>query len=503
MAGLTAGGEGVSGMVERAPAAGDPGVNATNIAINADKSGKGLLRRIREAMAARKGTGQGNGVRKDTDPREERGVPTEMGLGGERGMRTEAGPGGEYGGPGEVGTRGRVDPGGRSRFGRDFAGAVERDSLPRGIRVAGAWAWRFIAFVIAAYLILRLVALLHVVIIPVVIAILLAALCQPVSAWLVQRGANRTVAAALVLVGALVIVFGGLGLIVRTFINQLDDLSDQVGDGIDEVQRWLAQGPLHLTDAQLGDYVERLQKAITENQGAVTSGALSTATTLGEVVTGFFLVLFTLFFLLRDGGQIWSFLCRLLPEPARRPTKRAGHYAWRTLVAYVHATVLVALVDAVGIGVGLAVLQIPLALPLGALVFLGAFIPVIGATVTGVVAVLVALVAKGWVSALIVLIIVIAVQQLEGHVLQPLIMGRAVAVHPLAVILAIATGIVVAGIMGGLIAVPLLAVLNTAVRYLVHHPEGEPTPDREPPGTEDAGEAAGLDPEASALLHRD
>ena len=155
-------------------------------------------------------------------------------------------------------------------------------------------------------------------------------------------------------------------------------------------------------------------------------------------------------------------------------------------MSYVRATVLVAFVDAVGIGVGLAVMRVPLALPLAALVFLGAFIPVIGATLSGTVAVLVALVTVGPVKALIVLGVVIAVQQIEGHILQPLIMGRAVALHPLAVILAIAVGVVVAGIVGGLVAVPLLAVLNTAIRYLFHHPGGEPTPDREPPGTEPA-----------------
>ncbi|MEU8657188.1 AI-2E family transporter [Actinoplanes philippinensis] len=358
------------------------------------------------------------------------------------------------------------------------------DVLPPGIRTAGAWAWRFILFVVATYLFLRVVSLLSVVIIPVVVAILLAALFQPASAALVRWGVKRSLAAVLVLVGGLLLVFGGLSLIVRTFISQLDDLSARVTQGIDEVQTWLSRGPLHLTDAQLSQYVEQARNAFTANQGAVTSGAISTAATLGEVVTGFFLVLFTLFFFLRDGAQIWSFLCRLLPREAQVPTARAGHYSWHTLVSYVHATVLVAFVDAVGIGIGLVVLRVPLALPLAALVFLGAFIPVIGATLTGAVAVLVALVANGPVTAVTVLIIVIAVQQLEGHVLQPLIMGRAVALHPLAVILAIAGGIVVAGIVGGLIAVPLLAVLNTAIRYLVRHPSGEPTPDREPPGTE-------------------
>ncbi|MFG1606004.1 AI-2E family transporter [Actinoplanes sp. NPDC049265] len=359
------------------------------------------------------------------------------------------------------------------------------DVLPSGIRTAGAWALRFILFVVAAYLALRLISVLRVVIIPVVVAILLAALFQPVAALLVKRGMKRSLAAGLVLITALIVVFGGLSLIIRTFINQLDDLSAKVSDGVNEVQKWLSQGPLHLSDAQLSQYVDRARDAVTSHQGALTSGALSTAGTLGEVVTGFFLVLFTLFFFLRDGRQIWTFLTRLLPRDARLPTARAGHYSWHTLVSYVHATVLVAFVDAVGIGIGLLILRVPLAIPLAALVFLGAFIPVVGATLSGVVAILVALVTRGPVTALIVLIIVIAVQQLEGHILQPLIMGRAVALHPLAVILAIASGIVVAGIVGGLIAVPLLAVLNTAIRYLVRHPDGRPTPDSQPPGTQD------------------
>jgi predicted PurR-regulated permease PerM len=379
------------------------------------------------------------------------------------------------------------------------------DVLPRGVRTAGAWAWRFILFVVAAYLFLRLVGVLHVVIIPVVVALLLAALFQPAAAALVKRGMKRSLAAGLVLIAALLLVFGGLGLIIRTIISQMDTLSTQVSGGIDEVQAWLAQGPLQITDAQLSQYVEQARQAITENQGALTSGALSTATTVGEVVAGFFLVLFTLFFFLRDGSQIWSFLCRLLPREARVATARAGHYSWHTLVSYVHATVLVAFVDAVGIGIGLFVLGVPLALPLAALVFLGAFIPVVGATITGTVAVLVALVANGPVTALIVLAIVIGVQQLEGHVLQPLIMGRAVSLHPLAVILAIAAGIVVAGIVGGLIAVPLLAVLNTAIRYLVRHPSGEPTADRKPPGTEstDDGGAEAEDRERDAERQMD
>jgi len=366
------------------------------------------------------------------------------------------------------------------------------DGLPPGVRVAGAWAWRLILFAAAAYVLLRLVGMLRIVVIPVAVALLLAAMFQPVVAALRRRGMNRSVAAALVLVSGLLVVIGGLGLIVQTFVSQFDDLSAQVREGLDEVQSWLARGPLHISQTQINEGIDNLQQRLTDNQGMLTSGALSTATTVGEVVAGFFLVLFTLFFFLRDGDRIWRFICGLLPRPARVPVARAGHYSWHTLVSYVHATVLVAFVDAVGIGIGLAVLRIPLALPLAALVFLTSFIPVVGATLSGAVAVLVALVTQGPVSALILLAIVIGVQQLEGHVLQPLIMGRAVALHPLAVILAIATGIVTAGIVGGLVAVPLLAVGNTAVRYLVAHPTGEPTPDHTAPGTEptDDDEAA-------------
>jgi predicted PurR-regulated permease PerM len=359
------------------------------------------------------------------------------------------------------------------------------DGIPHGVRVAGAWAWRIVLFILAAYLLLRLIGALRLMVIPVVVALLLAALLEPAAAGLRRRGVPRSPAAALV------VVFGGLGVIVQTFIAQFDSLSEQVTGGVNEIRDWLSKGPLHISKAQIDSAIDGIGSQLSSNRGALTSGALSTATTITEVLTGFFVVLFTLFFFLRDGGQIWEFLCRLLPVPARLPAVRAGHYSWFTLVSYVRATVLVAFVDAVGIGIGLAILRIPLALPLAALVFLGAFIPVVGATLSGAVAVLVALVTKDPLHALLVLAIVIAVQQLEGHVLQPLIMGRAVSLHPLAVILAITTGVVAAGIVGGLVAVPLLAVGNTAVRYLVAHPDGEPTPDKEPPGTQPSEDSDG------------
>ncbi|MGB0963072.1 MAG: AI-2E family transporter, partial [Mycobacterium sp.] len=194
---------------------------------------------------------------------------------------------------------------------------------------------------------------------------------------------------------------------------------------------------------------------------------LSTAGTVTEIVTGALLVLFTLIFLLQGGRNIFSFVTQIFPVTVRDRVRDAGRAGFRSLIGYVRATFLVAFVDAVGIGVGLAIMGVPLALPLASLVFMGAFVPLVGAVVAGFVAVVVALLAKGWIYGLIALGLIIAVQQLEGHVLQPLVMGRAVSIHPLAIVLAIAGGAVLAGIPGALLAVPALAFLNSAMRVLL------------------------------------
>jgi predicted PurR-regulated permease PerM len=206
----------------------------------------------------------------------------------------------------------------------------------------------------------------------------------------------------------------------------------------------------------------------------LTSGALSTAGTVTEIVTGALLVLFTLIFVLHGGRGIFGFVTKVFPVNVRERVRDAGRAGFHSLIGYVRATALVALVDAAGIGTGLAIMGIPLALPLASLVFLGAFIPLVGAVIAGFLAVVVALIAKGWIFALITLGLIIAVQQLEGHVLQPLVMGRAVSIHPLAVVLAIAAGGVLAGIVGALLAVPTVAFLNSAVRVLLaDDPEAE------------------------------
>jgi predicted PurR-regulated permease PerM len=348
--------------------------------------------------------------------------------------------------------------------------------VPRPLRMAAAWGWRMLIVVASAAVVLWLLGRLHRVVIPVAIALLLSALLAPAVGWLHRRGVHRTLSTAIVMVGGLVLVAGTLTLVVTEFVDNAGNLGDQAQQGLERIQDWLKGGVFHLTDQQIDNVLNAAQKWVKDHQSSLTTGAIATATTAFDVLTSIFLILFTTFFFLRDGEKIWRFLVNLLPRKARAPIGNAGAEGWQTLVAYVRATVLVAFIDAVGIGIGLVVLRVDLAFALAALVFLGAFIPIIGATLSGAVAVLVALVTRGPVTALLVLAVVIGVQQLEGHVLQPLIMGRAVSIHPLAVILAIACGLVLAGIIGALVSVPLVAVLNTAVRHLAAHRRHEPEP---------------------------
>jgi predicted PurR-regulated permease PerM len=306
------------------------------------------------------------------------------------------------------------------------------------------------------------------VVIPLAIALLLSALLSPPVRFLRDR-ANfpPSLAAGLVLVTGLAAVLGTLTLVVTQIVDKFDVLSDNAQAGANRVVDWLRDGPLHLSNEQLKNAVDTAQNWLNEHQGQFVSSAQSTATATVEALASFVLILFVTFFMMRDGNRIWRFLVRIFPKPAEEAVYSAGVAAWGTLGAYVRATVLVAFIDAVGIGIGLYFLKVTLWFPLAALVFLSAFVPIVGATLSGIIAVLVTLVERTPLAALVALIIVIAVQQLEGHVLQPLIMGRAVAIHPLAVIVGITAGVVLAGIIGALVAVPIIAVVNTAVRFLV------------------------------------
>jgi predicted PurR-regulated permease PerM len=341
----------------------------------------------------------------------------------------------------------------------------KRVQIPHGVEVASAWSWRFLVIVLALVVILRTVTFFELLLVPVVVSVLICALVVPATdalATVMPRG----VAAMLSLLAVIGVVAGLLILVGQQLATGFDDLATQVSDGIGQIQDWLRTGPLNISQSDLNDAVASAQAWITSDNAHLAGRLAAVGATLGHVLAGFFIVLFTTFFLLYQGDQIWAWIVRLFPRAAREQVDGSGRAAWVSLTAFVRATVVVAFVNAVGITMVAVILKVPLAVPIGVLVFLGSFVPIVGATVSGSVAVLVALVAHGPLAALFMLIGVVGVQQLEAHVLQPFLLGRAVSLHPLAVILVVAAGVVAAGIVGALVAVPLAAMLNTIVKYL-------------------------------------
>ena len=364
-----------------------------------------------------------------------------------------------------------------------------------GVRVASEWAWRIGVIALALYALSLLFREFSNIFVPLVIALLIASLLHP----LVERLAGyipRGLAALAALLATLIVVIGLFSLVAQQASSGFPELRDQAVAGADEVRTWLRTGPLNIDADTLAGYVNQAEDAASANQSTLVSGALGLASTATHLAEGFFIALFATFFFLSSGRRIWAWLLRMLPQRAQEPLDDAGRSGWVTLSHYVRATLLVALIDGIGIGLGAALLGVPLALPLGVLVFLGAFIPIVGALITGVLAVLVALVANGPVIALAVLGVVLLVQQVESHVLQPFLLGKAVDVHPLAVILAIATGAAVAGIVGALFAVPVAAVANTMISSLAGR-RGED------PGERIAREDAPLTPDEPAHTNVD
>jgi predicted PurR-regulated permease PerM len=353
------------------------------------------------------------------------------------------------------------------------------------VRKAAAWSWRLLIILGALIAFFWVVMHLEVIVVPILLATMVTAMLLPLVDNLDRRGLPRGAAVAGVLLSSVVVVGGILTFVVSQFIQGAPALVDQVARSIAGARDSLNTGVLsHFSNDQVKSATNTALDAIKNNQGKLTSGALSTAGTITEIVTGALLMFFTLIFLLHGGRNIFAFVTKIFPLTVRDRVRDASRAGFRSLIGYVRATFLVAFVDAVGIGAGLAIMGIPLALPLASLVFLGAFIPLVGAVLTGGLAVIVALIAKGWVYAVITFGLVIAVQQLEAHVLQPLVMGRAVSLHPLAVVLAIAAGGVSAGIVGALLAVPIVAVLNSAVRVLL----------ADDPGSEEGALAADVGP---------
>ena len=352
------------------------------------------------------------------------------------------------------------------------ASNFNRAQVPWGVDVAAAWSWRFLVMVGAGYVLLWLLARFAVVTIPLVVALLIAALASPLVDLGDRVGLNRKLSSLLVVIGGLALVSLLLTFVGTQVARGASELADQVVIGLGEIRTWLREGPLNASDSQINEYIAATQDLVTSGNDEVVARVTEVGTTIGHIVAGFFIVLFATYFFLADGARIWAWLVRLFPRAARMRTNTSGQVAWKSLTQFVRATVLVALVDAAGIMIVAAILDVPFVTAIGVLVFLGAFIPMIGATLSGSVAVLVALVEHGWIVALLMVAGVILVQQIEAHVLQPFLLGRFVSVHPLGVIVAIGCGVLVAGIAGALIAVTLVAALNAVAQHLSDYPGG-------------------------------
>ncbi|MCC2030681.1 AI-2E family transporter [Microbacterium allomyrinae] len=352
---------------------------------------------------------------------------------------------------------------------RDRSRIVSTDlsgSIPPGLRVATAYSWRLLVVAAAVGVAVWLVIQLKLLVIPLLIAILITALLWPAFAWMLRRRVPRWLAIVISVVGTLAIVTGLLWLAVWQITRQWSSVQASTVEAVDRFRQYLIEGPLHLSEQQIDGLLTQGWGFLQEQAGLLWSGALAIGTTLGHVATGAVLSLFILLCLLADGAGIWRWTLRLFPKKARPAADGAGRAGWVTVVNYARTQLLVATIDAVGIGLGAFLLGVPLAIPVAVLVFLGAFVPIVGAVVTGAVAVFLALVYNGPWIALWMLVVVLGVQQLEGHVLQPLLMGSAVKVHPLAVVLVVAGGAMIAGIPGALFAVPLAAFVNVVAVYL-------------------------------------
>lgn len=346
-----------------------------------------------------------------------------------------------------------------------------RAQVPYGVDLAASWAWRVLLIGGLVYAVWRLLTYFAVITLPVVVALLISALVGPLVSRLSRLGIPRGLSAGLVVLGGLAIVALLLTFVGQQIANGASELGTQVVGGLDEVKRWLRDGPLDASDSQINDAIASAQKAITDRSKniAYVKGVTELGSALTHVLAALFIVLFSTYFFLADGARIWAWVVRLTPRVARERVDSSGRVAWVSLTRFVRATVLVALTDAIGVMVIAGILRVPLVLAIGVLVFLGAFVPMIGATLAGTVAVLVALVDQGPLTALFMLLGVILVQQIEGHVLQPFLMGRWVSVHPLGVIIAIGAGVLVAGIPGALVAVPFVAAANAVGQHLASH----------------------------------
>lgn len=340
--------------------------------------------------------------------------------------------------------------------------------VPLGMRIAASWSWRLIIIGVVVAALLWMVVQVRIVVIPLLVAILLTALLRPVVNWVMKVGFPKWLG----VLGALFLLIFSISflayLVFTRFKSGFGGLQYATLKAVNQLMEWIESGAfgIDLSADTLRELFDRAMRLVSVDNTMLWSGALEIGTTLGQILMGTLLCLFATIFLLIDGERIWMWTLGFLPARAHAGAHAAGKAGWETVGQYVRVQIFVAFVDALGIGVGAAILGLPLVIPLAILVFLASFIPFLGAILTGMLATFVALVYAGPGIALIMLLIVILVNQIEGQILQPLVMGNAVRVHPLGVVVAVTTGALVAGIPGALFAVPIVASLNSMINTL-------------------------------------
>lgn len=322
--------------------------------------------------------------------------------------------------------------------------------------------------VLGAAIVLGLWVLAHlrVVVVPVLLAILIATLLIPPTDFLRNRGVPSAPATFLVMLVSVLALGGVLGVIGPVFVDQFDELSSSVDEGVDEVVRWLVEGPLELERAEINDAIDDAVASLQEHGGEIGQGVLSGASLVAELVAALLLLIVLVFFFVHDGRRMWGFVVSLAPERHRELVDGAARQAWTSTAAYMRGVALIAVVDAVLIGIALAIIGVPLVVPLMVVVFLGAFIPLAGAFAAGIIAVLVALISEGLIAALLTAGSIFAIQQIEGNLLYPNIVGRVIRLHPVVILLALTAGTVIAGIVGALLAVPVAAAIWVSYDYV-------------------------------------
>lgn len=346
----------------------------------------------------------------------------------------------------------------------------DRAGIPQGVRKASEWSWRLLVIATLAALVIYLVAVFHEIVIALLVAILVTALVAPSVEALVRRGWPRWIGIVLGLLVLGAILFGLVYLVVWQVRLGLPQLKLESMAAYNRAKDALRQPPWSVSDPQFAGYVRSAGSLIQKDSGALVGGALRVGSTAGHLLAGALIALFATIFMLIDGRGIWRWIVRIFPRTAEPGLSRAGTAGWRTLTSFVRVQIVVAVVNAVGIGLVALILGLPLAIPIAVVVLLASFIPVIGAIVSGILAVGIALVFAGPVQALIMLAGVLLVHLLEAHVLQPLLVGGAVKVHPLAIVVAVAAGTGVAGVPGALFAVPLVAVANSMISAMLNRP---------------------------------